>query len=77
MTTAARVDRFIANSAFVAQRIESTTGMTTTVIHLPDGLGRFAIGTPGETYLCARQITPYKKIELAVEACTRTGRSLW
>ncbi|MFT3973632.1 MAG: glycosyltransferase [Amaricoccus sp.] len=76
VTTAARVDHFIANSAFVAQRIEKYYRRDATVIHPPVDLGRFAIGTPGEAFLCAGQITPYKKIDIAVEAFTRLGLPL-
>lgn len=76
VTTAARVDRFIANSAFVAQRIGKYYRREATVIHPPVDLGRFAVGNPGEAYLCAGQVTPYKKIEIAVEAFSRMGKPL-
>lgn len=76
VTTSARVDRFIANSGFVAQRIEKYYRRDATVIHPPVDIGRFEIGTPGEAYLCAGQITPYKKIEIAVEAFTRMRKPL-
>lgn len=76
VTTAARVDHFIANSSFVARRIEKYYRREATVIHPPVDLGRFAVQAPGDTYLCAGQITPYKRIELAVEAFTRMGRPL-
>lgn len=76
VTTAARVDHFIANSAFVARRIEKYYRRDATVIHPPVDVGRFRIGRPGDAYLCAGQITPYKKIELAVDAFSRTGRPL-
>lgn len=46
------------------------------MIHPPVDFSRFAIRSPGEAYLCAGQITPYKKIELAVEAFTRMERPL-
>lgn len=76
VTTAARVDHFIANSAFVARRIEKYYRRDATVIHPPVDRARFAIGNPGEAYLCAGQVTPCKRIELAVEAFTRLGRPL-
>lgn len=76
VTTAARVDHFIANSGFVARRIEKYYRREATVIHPPVSLDRFAVGVPGDTYLCAGQITPYKRIELAVEAFTRMGKPL-
>ncbi|WP_371348960.1 glycosyltransferase [Ancylobacter sp. IITR112] len=77
VTTAARVDAFIANSAYVAQRIGKYYRREATVIHPPVDLSRFAPAEAvDDAYLCAGQITPYKKIELAVEAFSRMGRRL-
>ena len=77
VTTSHRVDHFIANSAYVAQRIERYYRRTSHIVHPPVSLPRFAAAPEaGDYYLCAGQITPYKKIEIAVEACTRLGRRL-
>lgn len=77
VTTAARVDHFIANSSFVAQRIRKFYRREATVIHPPVDLSRFApVENVGDFYLCAGQITPYKKIDIAVEAFTRMGLPL-
>lgn len=77
VTTAARVDAFIANSRYVAKRIEKFYRRESTVINPPVELGRFKPSeTLDEAYLCAGQITPYKKIELAVEAFNRMGKRL-
>ncbi|WP_399678098.1 glycosyltransferase [Xenophilus sp.] len=79
VSTAHRVDHFIANSAYVARRIEKYYRRDALVVHPPVDLSRFAApasAAPGGYYLCAGQITPYKKIEIAVEACTRLGRRL-
>jgi len=77
VTTAARVDAFIANSRYVARRIEKFYRRESTVINPPVELSRFKPGeTLDEAYLCAGQITPYKKIELAVEAFNRMGKRL-
>jgi glycosyltransferase involved in cell wall biosynthesis len=47
------------------------------VVHPPVNLPRFASAAEaGDHYLCAGQITPYKKVEIAVEACSRMGRRL-
>ena len=77
VTTSHRVDHFIANSAYVARRIEKFYRREATVIHPPVEVSRFRI-TDGakDYYLCAGQITPYKKIELAVAACTRMNLPL-
>ncbi len=77
VTTAARVDHFVANSRFVANRIQKYYRREAVVINPPVDLSRFAIAeNPGPAYLCAGEITPYKKVELAVEAFTRNGRPL-
>lgn len=77
ITTANRVDTFIANSQYVAKRIEKTYRRAATVINPPVDLSRF---TPSadvdDVYLCAGQITPYKKIEVAVEAFNTLGKRL-
>lgn len=77
VTTAARVDHFVSNSRFVAKRIEKYYRRDATVIHPPVDIDRFpAAEGHDDYYLCAGQITPYKKVELAVEACTRLNRRL-
>ena len=77
VTTSHRVDHFIANSAYVAQRIERYYRRSSHVVHPPVQFPRFtAVQRPEDYYLCAGQITPYKKIEIAVQACTRLGRRL-
>nr|WP_255408389.1 glycosyltransferase [Caulobacter sp. FWC2] len=77
VTTAARVDYFIANSAFVQSRIKKFYRRDSVVIHPPVDISRFVISEQLEDYyLCAGQVTPYKKIEIAVEACTNLNRKL-
>lgn len=77
VTTSARVDHFIANSAFVAKRIEKFYRREATVIHPPVDVSRFGISdAPENYYLCAGQVTPYKRIDIAIEACTRLNRRL-
>jgi glycosyltransferase involved in cell wall biosynthesis len=77
VTTAARVDFFIANSRYVAKRVKKFYRRDSKVINPPVDLDRFSIsGAPGEYYLCAGQITPNKRIDLAVEAFTRLGLPL-
>ena len=77
VTTAARVDHFIANSDYVAKRIKKFYRRDSTVIHPPVDLQRFAPGPHiDDVFICAGQITPYKKIEIAVEAFTQMGKRL-
>ncbi|MDI4664835.1 glycosyltransferase [Xanthobacter autotrophicus] len=77
VTTANRVDTFIANSQYVAKRIWKTYRRDSTVINPPVDLSRFTASDDlDDAYLCAGQITPYKKIEVAVEAFNKMGKRL-
>ncbi|MEP9356969.1 glycosyltransferase [Xanthobacter sp. KR7-65] len=77
VTTAARVDHFIANSHYVAKRIEKYYRRPATVINPPVDIARFSPATTVENfYLCAGQVTPYKKIEIAIEAFNHLGFQL-
>jgi glycosyltransferase involved in cell wall biosynthesis len=77
VTTAARVDHFIANSRYVAQRIKKYYRREAEVLNPPIDMSRFKIAVePGDYYLCAGQITPYKRIDLAVQAFTELGLPL-
>lgn len=72
--TAAGVDVFIANSAFVARRIRKTYGRDAVVVPPPVDLDYFVpAGQPRQDfYLTASRMVPYKETPLIVEAFTRT-----
>ncbi|MBI4797371.1 MAG: glycosyltransferase, partial [Desulfarculus sp.] len=75
--TSARVHHFLANSAHVAQRIARHYGREATVIHPPVESGRFApVGQVEDYYLVVSALVPYKRVDLAVLACTALGRRL-
>jgi Glycosyltransferase len=78
VTTASRVDRFVANSAFVAGRIERYYGRYAEVVHPPVDLDRFRpVQNPrGDYYLVAGELVPYKRVDLAVEAFRGLDRTL-
>lgn len=77
VSAAARVDHFVANSHFVAQRIKKFYRRDATVIHPPVAIEKFSIsGGPGDYYLCAGQLVRYKRFDLAIEAFARSGRRL-
>jgi glycosyltransferase involved in cell wall biosynthesis len=77
VTTAARVDAFIANSDYVASRIRRFYHRDATVIHPPVAIDDFAVGKGrGDFYLYAGQLTAYKRPDIAVSACTEAGRKL-
>lgn len=74
---AQRVTYFIANSKYVAGRIQRFYGKESTVIHPPIDLHRAKLTeVPGAHYLCAGRLVGYKRTELMIEACMRLGRSL-
>ncbi|MBI4888249.1 MAG: glycosyltransferase [Acidobacteria bacterium] len=76
--TAVRVHRFVANSAHVAARIRRYYNREATVVHPPVDTIFFhpADVTPGRHFLIVSALVPYKRIELAMEACDRVGAAL-
>ena len=75
--TAAGVHHFVAISRFVADRIRRAYGREADVIYPPVDVSRFRVDEgPGEFYLVVSALTPYKRVDLAVEACNRLGRRL-
>lgn len=77
VTTSARVDYFIANSQYVAKRIRKFYRREAVVVNPPVSLERFSpTAEVSDVYLCAGQITPYKKIEVAIEAFNQMGKRL-
>ncbi|WP_417492419.1 glycosyltransferase [Maricaulis sp.] len=79
VTSAARVDQFVANSEHVANRVQKYWRREAAVVHPPVGVADFAPVTPderGDYYLWLGELTPYKRPDLAVEAFTRSGRPL-
>ncbi len=77
VATAARVDHFIANSPVVAQRIAIAYQRPATIILPPVNTRRFAIAPEhGDYFLALSRLIPYKRIDLAVRACTVLGLPL-
>ncbi len=77
MKAAHRPDYFVANSHTVARRLKSAFGIEAAVIEPPIETSRFWISkTVDDYYLILSRLIAYKRIDLAVEACTRTGRRL-
>ena len=76
--TSARVDRIVAISRFVADRIRRVWRREADVIHPPVDVARFAIAddAPGDYYLVVSALVPYKRVDLAIAAATRMGRRL-
>jgi glycosyltransferase involved in cell wall biosynthesis len=71
VTSAARVDSFIANSTTVARRIRRYYGADSVVIHPPVDTNAFSAVAPSElsdSYLMAGELVSYKRPDLAVRA---------
>jgi glycosyltransferase involved in cell wall biosynthesis len=77
LRAATRPDYYIANSHIVARRLKDAFGVEATVIEPPIVTSRFRISRETEDYyLVLSRLNAYKRIDLAVEACRRTGRRL-
>ena len=67
--SAARPDLLIANSSYIAARIEKSWRREASVIHPPVDVDGFPFqATKQEYYLIASRLVPYKRIELVAEA---------
>ncbi|MBD5654413.1 MAG: glycosyltransferase, partial [Candidatus Eremiobacteraeota bacterium] len=75
---AQRPTAFIANSQNVANRVRHYYGRDAYVIPCPIDIDRFAVG-PGDddAYLVVSRLLPYKRIELAIEACALARARLY
>jgi glycosyltransferase involved in cell wall biosynthesis len=72
-----RVDHFLAISAHIADRIRRAYGREADVLHPPVDTRRFHIADAvDDFYLVVSALTPYKRVDLAVEAARRLGRRL-
>ena len=84
LKSAEDVDKFVANSAFVAERIKRIYGRDSVVVHPPvdveffSGAAARPRGLPfgGEYYLYVGELRDYKRPDLAVKAAARTNRNL-
>jgi len=74
---AKRPDFYIANSRTVASRLHEAFGIDSTVIYPPIDTKRFSVSSEIDDYfITLSRLVPYKRIDLAVQACSRTGRRL-
>lgn len=73
-TSAMRVDHFIANSPVVAERIKKYYRRDAVVIPPPVEANRFPFDpsiSPDNYFLIVSRLVPYKRVDLAIEACNR------
>ena len=79
LRAADRVDHFIAISTEIQERIQRYYGRESVVIYPPVNTERFSPVPAGEVedyYLVVSRLVPYKRIDLAVRACTALGLPL-
>lgn len=77
VASAHRVDRFVANSHFVARRIWKTYRRRATVIHPPVAVQRFRADQPRDDfYLTVSRFVPYKRVDLTIAAFNELGLPL-
>lgn len=70
-------DHFIANSRAVAKRIQRAYGRTAEVIYPPVDVDRFRASKEQEDYyVVLSRLVSYKRLDLAVQACTMLNRKL-
>src|SRR6185436_14497750 len=76
--TARRVDRFVANSHHVAGRIRRYYNREATIVYPPVDTSFYHPDTtpPGQHFLIVSALVPYKRIDVAIDACRRAGASL-
>ncbi|MEM1210212.1 MAG: glycosyltransferase, partial [Planctomycetota bacterium] len=76
--SSSRVDAWVANSRYVAERVRRWYGVAdVAVVHPPVAVERFDPSQDREGYyLTAGRLVGYKRVDLAVRACAETGREL-
>ena len=76
--TAGRADRYVANSQYIAGRIGRYYNRLANVVYPPVDTEFFTPepARPRTHYLIVSALVPYKRVEVAVEACRQLGRAL-
>jgi glycosyltransferase involved in cell wall biosynthesis len=77
LASASRVDAFVANSRHTAARIRKHYRRDATVIHPPVDVSAGTVSDDiGDYYLVVSRLVDYKRVDLAIAACTRMRRPL-
>jgi glycosyltransferase involved in cell wall biosynthesis len=78
--TASRVDSFVANSQYVADRIRRYYNRESTVVYPPVDTAFYrpdeARREPRSGFLVVSALVPYKRLDIAIDACRRLGAPL-
>jgi glycosyltransferase involved in cell wall biosynthesis len=74
-STAHRVDRFVANSAYVAARIHRYYNRGSTIVYPPVDTAFYRppddARRPDSSFLIVSALVPYKRLDVAIDACRR------
>ncbi len=75
---ASRPSVYVANSQYVADRIQRIYGREARVVHPTVDVDRFlpVQRSPSDYYLTLGRVVPYKRVDLAVRACAQLGVAL-
>jgi len=78
ITSANLVDRFVTNSNYVAKRIRRIYNREAEVVYGPAPIEQYLTveRKPSDYYLFFGQLTGYKRVDIAIEACVKSGRKL-
>jgi glycosyltransferase involved in cell wall biosynthesis len=76
--TATRAGRFVANSSNIAARIRRYYNREATIVYPPVDTDFYHpdMASPAQHFLIVSALVPYKRIDLAIEACRRIGARL-
>lgn len=76
--TSKQVDYFLANSSIVQKRINEFYQLPSQILFPPVNISRFKEISKGneDYFLVVSRLVSYKRIDLAVEACTKLGKRL-
>lgn len=77
-TSSQRIDIILANSNYVAKRINKFWNRESKVVYPPVDIDRLSPNEedPEDFYVVFSRFVPYKRIDLAIEACKKLGRKL-
>lgn len=76
VTSANRVNYFVANSSYTAARISKFYNRRSRIIYPPVETKKFSHKEPEDFYLMAGRLVAYKRFDLAVEAFNESGKRL-
>lgn len=77
VASAARVDEFVANSHNIAAKVQRYYGRPAAVVHPPVDWHAFEVAQQSEDfYLMVTAFAPYKRVDLAIQACNLMKRRL-